>query len=52
MAELVVADNVLQRSLRRQRVFLDRFNPLELARSEEEVKERYRFYTPTIYSIL
>ena len=52
MAEFLAADNVLKRSMRRQRVFLDRLNPLELARSEDEVKERYRFYTPTIYSIL
>ena len=52
MAELVAADVALRRSLRRQRVFVDRLNPLELLRSEADVRERYRFYRPTIYFIL
>ena len=42
MAEAVVADLVLRRSLRKQRVFLDRFNPLENLRDNDEVKSQYR----------
>ena len=52
MAELVAAERCLRRSMRRQRVFIDRMNPLEVLRSEPSVKEHYRFYTPTIYFIL
>ena len=52
MADAVVGNIVLKRSLRRQRVFLDRLNPLEMLRSEDDVRARYRFYRPTIYSIL
>ena len=42
MAEAVVADLVLRRSLCKQRVFLDRFNPLETLRDDDEVKSQYR----------
>ena len=52
MAEVVAANRVLERSLRRQCVFIDRLNPLEILRSEENVKARYRFQRATIYSIL
>ena len=52
MADSVVARAVLQRSLRRQRVFVDRMNPLEMLRSESDIRARYRFYSPTIYTIL
>ena len=52
MAETFVATRVLERSLRRQRVFIDRLNPLEILRSEDNVRSRYRFHTVTIYSIL
>ena len=52
MAELLAADITLRRSMRRQRVFIDRLNPLEILHSEEDVKERYRFFRPTIYAIL
>ena len=52
MAEYIATDHVLARSLRAQRMFLDRFNPLERIRSEEEVHTRFRFRCPTIYFIL
>ena len=52
MADAVVAEKVLKRSLRRQRLFVDRLNPLEVLRSEEDVRSRYRFYRSTIYSIM
>ena len=52
MADLVAANTVLQRSFRRQRVFVDRLNPLEILRSEEDIRARYRFHSATIYSIL
>ena len=52
MAETVVADLILRRSLNKQRVFLDRFNPLERLRDDAEVKARFRFRRDTIYSIL
>ena len=52
MADTVVANTVLKRSLRRQRLFIDRMNPLEILRSEDDVRARYRFYICTIYSIL
>ena len=42
MAEMVVADLVLRRSLRRQRVFMDRLNPLERLRDDIDVKARFR----------
>ena len=38
--------------MRLQRVFIDRLNPLEYLRSEKAVKERFRFYRSTIYTIL
>ena len=43
MAETVVADLVLRRSLRKQRVFRDRMNPLEMLRDNGEVKAHYRY---------
>ena len=52
MADVVVGNIVLKHSLCRQRVFLDRLNPLEMLRSEDDVRARYRFYRTTIYSIL
>ena len=52
MADTVVANNVLKKSFRRQRVFVDRLNPLEILRSEEDIRARYRFHSATIYSIL
>ena len=52
MADAVVAEKVLKRSLRHQRLFIDRLNPLEVLRSEEDVRSRYRFYRSTIYSIM
>ena len=52
MADAVVAEKVLKRSLRREWLFVDRLNPLEVLRSEEDVRARYRFYRSTIYSIM
>ena len=52
MAEAVAADQVLQRSLHSQRVFLDRLNPLESLKSDTDVKARYRFFRGTIYTIM
>ena len=31
---------------------MDRLNPLEVLRSDEDIRQRYRFYKTTIYSIL
>ena len=42
MAETVVADLVLRRSLRKQCVFFDRLNPLENLRDNDEIKAHYR----------
>ena len=42
MAEAVAADLVLRRSLRKQRVFLDRINPLERLRDDTDIKARFR----------
>ena len=42
MAESVAADLVLRRSLRQQRIFYDRFNPLERLRNDSEIKARFR----------
>ena len=52
MADAVVANIVLKRSLHRQRVFLDRLNPIEVLRSDEDVRAWYRFHRATVYSIL
>ena len=38
-------------SLRKQRVFLDRLNPLERIKSDEEIRIRFRFRRPTIYQL-
>ena len=38
-----MADLVLRRSLRRQRVFIDRMNPLERLRDDSDVKARFRY---------
>ena len=43
MAEAVVADLVLRRSMRKQRIFRDRMNPLEMLRDNAKVKARYRY---------
>lgn len=51
MAELRSVRRVVQRSLRRQRVFLDRQNPLENLRDDTDVRARFRFHRTTIYTI-
>ena len=43
MAETVVADLILRRNMRKERVFRDRMNPLEMLRDNAEVKARYRY---------
>lgn len=52
MAEIRCVRRAIASSLKRQRVFLDRLNPLEVLRDDSDIKARYRFHRATIYSIL
>ena len=52
MADLArVRRRIMVNSLRKQRVFRDRLNPLEWNMTEHEIKSRFRFFRPTIYFI-
>ena len=46
------ARRLLQHSMRRQRIVLDRANPLEYLRDDKDVKARFKFRHATVYSIL